>query len=74
MHRNFFFFFFLFISLSNCSSRTRNAIRDYRPGYAVTAHMWPAFLYTKGHYDPEDPSTGLFKGELLLRVCPTYFN
>ena len=31
--------------------------------------MWPSFLYTKGQYQHDRLSAGLFKGELLLRVC-----
>lgn len=62
------------VTLSNCSLRTRAAIRDYHPNYAVTAHMWPSFLYAKGQYDPENPSNGLFKGELLVRVCSMHFD
>lgn len=64
----------LFSFLSNCCPRTRNAIRDYDLRYAVTAHMWPSFLYPKGRGNPKDPSDGLFKGELLVRVCFSYFN
>ncbi|KAF8437720.1 hypothetical protein L210DRAFT_3546765 [Boletus edulis BED1] len=51
----------------------RTAIRDYHPRYAVTAHMWPSFLYAKGRGDPESPSEGLFKGELLVRAFRCIF-
>ncbi|KAN0081294.1 hypothetical protein V8E55_008918 [Tylopilus felleus] len=50
-----------------------DAIRDYHPHYAVTANMWPTFLYQKGLYNAEHPLDGLFKGELLVkpRTCKT---
>ena len=40
----------------------------FHPNYPVMAHMWPTFLYLDGQYNPQRPSAGLFKGELLLRV------
>jgi len=45
----------------------RAAIREYHPKYPVTANMYPAFLYD-GHYDPKNPSKGLFQGEYLVKV------
>jgi len=45
-----------------------SAIREYHPKYPVTAHTYPAFVYLRGQYDPMNPSKGLFKGELLVRV------
>jgi len=51
-----------------------DAIREFHPSYPVTAHGWPAFLYRKAQYNPQRPSMGLFKGELLVRVCYSYHN
>jgi hypothetical protein len=31
--------------------------------------MWPTFVYRKSLYNVERPSNGIFKGELLVRVC-----
>jgi len=45
-----------------------SAIREYHPKYLVTAHTYLAFVYLRGQYDPMNPSKGLFKGELLVRV------
>ncbi|KIM51300.1 hypothetical protein SCLCIDRAFT_143537, partial [Scleroderma citrinum Foug A] len=50
-----------------------DAIREFHPHYAVTAHTWPAFLYLKAQYNPQHPSTGLFKGELLVRAFQCVF-
>ena len=62
-------YFTLFtLSSFHLLSSVCDAIRDYHPHFTVTAHMWPAFLYPKGQYNPQRPSAGLFKGELLLRV------
>ena len=52
----------------------RDAIREFHPCYTVTAHTWPAFLYPKAQYDPQHLSRGLFKGELLVRVCYLYYH
>jgi len=46
----------------------RSAIREYHPKYPVTANAYPTFLYARGQYDTENPSKGLFKGELLVKV------
>ncbi|KAF9224087.1 hypothetical protein BS17DRAFT_704328, partial [Gyrodon lividus] len=46
----------------------RAAIRDYHPYFLVTAFSWPRYLYQNGVYDPRNPSKGLFRGELLLKV------
>ncbi|KAN0073663.1 hypothetical protein V8E55_012140 [Tylopilus felleus] len=51
----------------------RDAIRDYHPHYAVTANMWPTFLYRKGLYNAERPLDGLFKGELLVKTFRCIF-
>ena len=67
-----YFTIFIFYS-SHLLSSVRDAIREYHPRFSVTAHMWPAFLYPKGQYNPQRPSAGLFKGELLLRVCGLHF-
>jgi hypothetical protein len=56
------------LSFSHLLSSVRDAIREYHPRFTVMAHMWPAFLYPKGQYNPQRPSAGLFTGELLLRV------
>ena len=47
----------------------REAICDYHLDFLVTAHSWPSFLYEGGIYDVNDPSKGLFKGDLLVTVC-----
>ena len=46
----------------------QSAIREYHPKYPVTANSYPTFLYARGQYDAKNPSKGLFKGELLLKV------
>ncbi|KAF8445726.1 hypothetical protein L210DRAFT_3528291 [Boletus edulis BED1] len=51
----------------------RRAIQDRNPHYAVTAYMWPRFLYRKGRYDRLHPSKDLFKGELLVRAFRCIF-
>ena len=45
-----------------------SAIREYHPKFPVIANTYPTFLYGKGQYDAKNPSKGLFKGELLLKV------
>lgn len=50
------------------SYRTKEGIRNYEPDFQVTAHSWPAFLYSNGKYDPDDPTKGLFKSAWLVRV------
>lgn len=45
-----------------------DAIQQYHARYPVTAHMWLSFLYPKCQFNLQHPSTGLFKGELLVRV------
>lgn len=47
----------------------REAIRNYHPDYRVTSYSWPSYLYRDGRYDPKNPTNGLFKGELLVKVC-----
>lgn len=32
------------------------------------ANMWPRFLYEEHTYDPDEPTKGLFKGSMLVRV------
>lgn len=32
------------------------------------ADMWPRFLYEDHTYDPNEPTKGLFKGPMLVRV------
>jgi len=63
-----------FFSRMNHFASIRDAIREFHPRYPITAHAWPAFLYQKVQYDPQRPSEGLFKGELLVRVCHSYHN
>ncbi|KAG8212833.1 hypothetical protein J3R82DRAFT_11133 [Butyriboletus roseoflavus] len=46
----------------------RAAIRNYHPDFLVMAFSWPRYLYENGVYDPKNPSKGLFKGGLLLKV------
>jgi len=57
----------VFDSANHCSS-IRQAIRDYHPDYMITASSWPMFLYANGLYNHQNPRTGLFQGELLLKV------
>ncbi|KAG1897730.1 uncharacterized protein F5891DRAFT_1191658 [Suillus fuscotomentosus] len=53
--------------------RTKEGIQNYEPTFQVTAHSWPTFLYKDGKYDHEDPTTGLFKGALLVRAFKHIF-
>src|ERR1700709_1106804 len=57
----------MFVSANHCNS-IRQAIQDYHPDYIITVSSWPTFLYASGSYDYENPRTGLFQGELLLKV------
>jgi hypothetical protein len=34
----------------------------------VTGDRWPIFLYAEYKYDPEDPWSGLLRGEILVKV------
>ncbi|KAG1907974.1 uncharacterized protein F5891DRAFT_974567 [Suillus fuscotomentosus] len=54
---------------ANPSHRTKEGIRNYEPDFQVTAHSWPAFLYSNGKYNPDDPTKGLFKSAWLVRVA-----
>ncbi|KAI9572485.1 hypothetical protein HD554DRAFT_2036058 [Boletus coccyginus] len=46
----------------------RAGIRDFHPDFLVTVDSWPAFLYEGEKYDPQNPSKGLFKNHLLLKL------
>lgn len=61
------FCIFYGIFADQCDS-IQQGIRDYHPDYRVMAHSWPAFLYRDERYDPLNPTDGLFKGKLLLKV------
>ncbi|KAI9455110.1 hypothetical protein HD554DRAFT_2031083 [Boletus coccyginus] len=67
-----FFSLFVFLSLT-IDLRAQNIIHNYHPNYIVTAYMWPLFLYAKGQYDPENLTNGLFKAELLVKICSKHF-
>ncbi|KAG1873477.1 hypothetical protein C8R48DRAFT_746185 [Suillus tomentosus] len=58
---------------ANPSHRTKEGIRNYEPDFQVTAHSWPAFLYSNGKYDPDDPTKGLFKSAWLVRTFKHIF-
>ena len=45
------------------------SVREYHPDFHVTAYSWPLFLYKGYVYDPNDPSSGLFQSDLLVKVC-----
>ncbi|KAG1728759.1 uncharacterized protein EDB91DRAFT_1023995, partial [Suillus paluster] len=51
----------------------RASIRDYHPDFCITTCSWPSFLYRNGHYDPQNPANGLFKGELLIKAFKHIF-
>ncbi|KAG2113262.1 hypothetical protein BD769DRAFT_1673798 [Suillus cothurnatus] len=51
----------------------QQGIRDYHPDYHVMAHSWPAFLYKDEVYDPSNPTDGLFRGKLLLKIFKYIF-
>ncbi|KAG2152856.1 hypothetical protein DEU56DRAFT_908040 [Suillus clintonianus] len=53
--------------------RTKEGIRNYEPDFQVTAHSWPAFLYSNGKYDRDNPMKGLFKSVLLVRTFKHIF-
>ena len=57
----------LFVTNGLCRHHAK--IRDMHPNFIVTANSWPTFLYADYKYDPTDPSKGLFKGTILLKVC-----
>ncbi|KAG0708278.1 hypothetical protein DFH29DRAFT_979350 [Suillus ampliporus] len=46
----------------------RKGYETMNHNFQVTAHSWPTFMYKDGKYDHEDPTKGLFKSALLLRV------
>jgi hypothetical protein len=46
----------------------RASIQDYHPDFRITACSWPSFLYEDGDYDPQNPTKGLLKGKLLVKV------
>ncbi|OJA17327.1 hypothetical protein AZE42_11133 [Rhizopogon vesiculosus] len=54
-------------------SNNRQAIRGYHPDYMITASSWPMFLYANRLYDHQNPRTGLFQGELLLKAFKYLF-
>ncbi|KAG0698533.1 hypothetical protein DFH29DRAFT_1002776 [Suillus ampliporus] len=51
----------------------RASIQDYHPDFRITASSWPSFLYKNGHYDLQNPTDGLFKGELLIKAFKRVF-
>ncbi|KAG2081107.1 hypothetical protein BD769DRAFT_1684370 [Suillus cothurnatus] len=51
----------------------REAIQNYHPNYRVTSYSWPSYLYRDGHYNPQNPTKGLFKGELLVKAVKHIF-
>ncbi|KAG2135515.1 hypothetical protein DEU56DRAFT_908867 [Suillus clintonianus] len=51
----------------------REAIRNCHPDYRVTSYSWPSYLYQGGHYDPNNPTKGLFKGEVLVKAVKHIF-
>ncbi|KAG1906264.1 uncharacterized protein F5891DRAFT_942358 [Suillus fuscotomentosus] len=53
--------------------RTKEGIRKYEPDFQVTAHSWPAFLYSNSKYNPDDPTKGLFKSAWLVRTFKHIF-
>ena len=56
----------LFVANGPC--RYCDKISDLYSNFIVTANSWPIFLYEDYKYDPTDPSKGLFKGSILLKV------
>ncbi|KAN0086209.1 hypothetical protein V8E55_007343 [Tylopilus felleus] len=48
-------------------------ICDLHPHFLVTAQSWPSFLYAGGQFDPDDPSKGLFKSEILVKAFKAIF-
>lgn len=55
--------------VTNGPCRHHAKIRDMHPDFIVTANSWPTFLYEDYKYDLTDPTKGLFKGSILLKVC-----
>lgn len=51
------------------SNSVCTSIQEYHPDFRVTAFSWPRFLYTGHVYDLNEPSKGLFQGDLLVKVC-----
>ncbi|KAI0058490.1 hypothetical protein BV25DRAFT_1919198 [Artomyces pyxidatus] len=39
----------------------------------IQGDQWPLFVYAHCEYDPEDPWTGLFRGELLVKAAKYIF-
>ena len=35
---------------------------------AVAGDQWPMLVYANQHYDPDDPWSGLFRGQILIYV------
>ena len=56
----------LFVTNGPC--RHCDKISDLYSNFIVTANSWPTFLYEDYKYDLTDPSKGLFKGSILLKV------
>ncbi|KAH7902940.1 hypothetical protein BJ138DRAFT_1199236, partial [Hygrophoropsis aurantiaca] len=54
-------------------SSTKENIRNYHPDYLVTANSYPRFLYEGGKYYSDNPSNGLFKGDILVKAFKFIF-
>ncbi|KAI9570979.1 hypothetical protein HD554DRAFT_2241052 [Boletus coccyginus] len=51
----------------------RQNIHELHPDFLVSAQSWPTFLYAGYHFDPQEPSKGLFKGEILVKAFKAIF-
>lgn len=58
---------------ANIMNSVRTCIREYHPDFRVTAYSWPRFLYEDYAYNPNSPSQGLFKSDLLVKVCLGFY-
>ncbi|KAN0084554.1 hypothetical protein V8E55_008058, partial [Tylopilus felleus] len=46
----------------------RDKIRNWDQAFLISANSWPRFLYQDGRYNPQHPSEGLFRVNLLVKV------
>ena len=50
-------------------SHWRN-IHELHPDFLIIVQSWPAFLYAGCEFNSNNPSKGLFKGKILVKVGP----